>query len=414
MAVALVVVALGSVRLYAEPDPYGIYFEDNPSVLGTKQDQADSSTGDQLNSTTNDPAATLLQNTLLTQNTLQSETASMPPAQDCTLTSSQRSSFESSSTPEIRKLSGYESLCGGKFMHGSMLFTSMPASPSDAVEMAKDTAMRLKEFARFGLKPKVILEPLINGQPIDFAAFSRGEHDQSMHSYFDTLASEGITDELLGEVTSFPEPNIPEWGTTEPNLIAACITKAAQLQKAHFPHSLTSVLLDSKSYPSGTSWEGGQYASLAPYVAPIPKGLIDSFGLQGYPWPDPDSVHDPAVFLSANQALEAARILNVSRIWFNTGTFRRGVAWNNTTYTLSPSERYTILHNILNEAQKIRADGVEPEIMLFAENKLDTPEQIDWSYDLSDNGGSGHANSFKNFQHETATLNIPLYIFDTY
>lgn len=409
----LLFVGMGSVKLYAEPDTYHFTQEEDSIMAGSITDD-DAPNNDKTTPPTGNSASTLLHHGVLGQSTPKSGSLIMPPPEACTTTSASLSGFETSTLPEIRKLSDYEKLCGGTFIVGGMLFTAMPGNTTTAVTMAKDTALRLKEFARFNLRPKVILEPLVNGHPIDFTAFARGDYDAALHAYYDALAKEGITNTSLGEVTAFPEPNIPEWGTTEPNLIAACITKAAQIQKAHFPASKTSILLDSKSYPSGTSWEGGKYLSLAPYVNPVPKGLIDSFGLQGYAWPDPDNSQDPGVFLSANQALEAARILGVSNIWFNTGTFKRGVAWNGKTFTPTPAERYTILNGIISETQKVRNAGLNAEIMLFSEDKFVTAERIDWSYGLNDATESSHAAAFKNFQHEAAAKSLPLYIFDTF
>ncbi len=337
----------------------------------------------------------------------------LPQNPECIPTTPNFSRFEKSLSPEIQKLADYEQVCNGGFIKGSMLFMSMPSDAQDAVSLAQDTAIRINEFATFNLQPKIIMEPLHRGVPVDFEAFARGDFDATMKTFYTELLELGITDSQLGELIPFPEANIPVWHNTNPETFALCVTKLATIQKSVFPGSKISILLDSKSYPSGASWTGGAYASLLPYISSIPNGLVDSFGLQGYPWPDPKPMHQADTFLSADIAIEAAKKLGVKNIWFNTGTYKRGTAWDGNIYTLTPDERFTIFGKIIEQAERVKSQGFELELMLFSENKFHKAEGNDWSYLETAQSIGDHAQLLKAVQARLVSKSIPLYIFDS-
>ena len=261
-----------------------------------------------------------------------------------------------------------------------MIFISTPADVPEAAGLAADIAFALREFASYGVAPVIVMEPVTKAGNLDFKAYRGGAYDAVLEVFFAALRAEGITDEKTGLFVPFPEANIPEWGNTDPGDFAACFTKTVQIYKKYFPGGQAAVLLDSKSYPSGTSWEGGAYASLAPYLTGIPKGLADSFALQGYPWPDPQPDYSAGNFVRPSLAIEAASILGVKEVWLSTGTFATGKAWNGQRINLSPEQRGLILKDVLARAAEIKAAGYQTSVHVFAENKLSTSEGIDWSY----------------------------------
>jgi hypothetical protein len=348
------------------------------------------------------------------QDVLGNQTAGSIALKDCGVTEPAHQGLTASYVPELRKLAEYEQVCGGAVANRVMIFLGMPASANEAAGLAKDASYTLKELARFGISPLVILEPVTSQGFINYASYKTGGYDIAMDAYFDTLKAQGITDAMMGLWVPFPESNIPEWGNTNPVDVAACITKTAQFQKKYFPSSKTSVLFDSKSYPNGNSWDGGSYASLVPYVKDIPKGLIDSFGLQGYPWPDEPADYNAAHFVNPDLAKEAASVLGVNSVWLSTGTFAEGKAWNGKTITLSPAQRQTILADILNQAGKLQASGLNVSLNLFAENKLATKEAINWSYWSSGNMATSPSTGvFKTLAHDLRASNIDLWLFDS-
>ncbi len=223
----------------------------------------------------------------------------------------------------------------------------------------------------------------------------------------------------MGMWVMLPEGNLPEWTSVDPAVFAANVTKVAQYQKKYFPASQTAIMLDSESYPSANSWSGGAYTSLLPYVQSIPKGLIDSFGLQGFPWASPanqpgPNLYDPKIYLRTDLAAAAARSLGITNVWLNTGTFSRQYTNNATaTVAMSPVSRQTLLNGVVAQAKGLQGQGFTVSVHLFAQDKSGTGEAIDWSY-WQTPGDSANTDVFTTFVHDLTTTNIPLWIFDTY
>jgi hypothetical protein len=217
---------------------------------------------------------------------------------------------------------------------------------------------------------------------------------------------------MMGMWVMFPEGNIPVWNNVDPATFAANVTKTVKFQKKHFPSSGATILLDSQTYPSGTSWSGGSYKSLLPYVKSIPSGLIDSFGLQGFPWSPPKgqegALFDPNIYLQVDLAAEAARKLGANNIWLNTGTFGRAYAGTANEVKVPALKRQTMLDGVITQANKLRAQDFNTSIHLFAENKAATPEGIDWSY----LGIHETEAIFKTFVHDITITDHSIWLFD--
>ena len=320
----------------------------------------------------------------------------------------------------IRKLYQYEKLCGSRVAGTLMVFTGMPTNESNAKLLAGDMAVTLKEFAKYSLHPLVVMEPTTASGIIDFQKFNQGSYDSAFNSYFSTLKSKGVTDAKMGTWVPLPESNIPEWGSTNPSLFSANFVRAANIQKKHFPNSKISIILDSLSYPPGElDWDGGAYVSLAPYLKGIPKGLVDSFGYQGFPWAAPAnepnySNYDAGKFLKPGIAKEAAQLLGTKHIWLNTGTFR-------TFHSNDPSKeviasttlRTQILNDIVTQADWLKRQGFKVTVSLFAENKSDTAEAVDWSYWSGNNLSGAHASALKSFLSKLRSKSIGFWLFDS-
>ncbi|EDK72645.1 hypothetical protein TM7_0203 [candidate division TM7 genomosp. GTL1] len=299
--------------------------------------------------------------------------------------------LENAKSPELRKLAEYEQRFG--FVTDElMLFSDTPVSTAEATEFATDTAEKLNEFASFDIKPILILEPTSSQGALDLTRYRNGGYDTILNVFFATLKRTSITDEKLGTLVPFPEANTPAWeNTTNPAVIAACITKTAQKQKQYFRGSKTALLLDSKTYPSNdTLWEHGEYRSLKPYVASIPKELVDAFGLQGFPWmspaDDPEALRlvNPEQFLDATLAIEAAKTLETKNVWFNSGSFSRIHTGDPAqTNSMTPAERQEVVDGIVKQVQEAHSAGFTVSLNLFSADKSKVGEGIDWSYTRS-------------------------------
>lgn len=323
-------------------------------------------------------------------------------------------------SPELRKLAQYEAACNGTLAARVSFFVPTPITVSAAQSDADSVAVKLKEFASFGVDSLVFIEPVSDsGNNIDLNLYSSGAYDSALNAYFADLKADGITDTMMGMWAVLPEGNLPVWSTTDPATYVIDVTKTVQFQKKYFPNSQSAILLDSESYAPGTAWGSGSYVSLLPYVQNIPKGLIDSFGLQGFPWTAPanqavNTVYDPKTYLRVDFAVEAARALGINNIWFNTGTFYQMYTQAAAeTVTLSPAQRQSMLNSVLSQAELLKNQGFNVAIHLFAQDKSATAEATDWSYWHNQPGEDANTVVLTTFVHDITTAGIPLWLFDS-
>ena len=336
----------------------------------------------------------------------------------CGAAAPKRVNLEAAAISQLRKLAEHDAVCGNATAARVSFFVGTPTTPDQAREEAIWVADTLKEISKFGLGAVVFMEPSYNGASLNTAQYKAGAYDVALEAYFAALKSKGVTDAQMGVWVPFPEANIPVWNSVNPDDFIATVSRTVQFQKKHFPGSKASVMLDSKSYPSATSWEGGTYKSLLPYVAGMPKGLIDSVGLQGFSWPpqygDPAQL-DPSVFLPHQLAVEAAAALGVKDIWFNTGSYMRAARENKSKPdSLSSAQRQKVMDGIVAQAKNARSKGYNVSIHLFAEDKFATAEAIDWSFwDKGQSDAASHKPVYRTFINDLRTNNIPLWLFDS-
>lgn len=329
--------------------------------------------------------------------------------------------LSSAVAPELRKLAQYDQLCNGNPVQRDSFFVPTPTTTVAAASDANDVAVKLIEYASFGIKPLVFIEPdTDDGTNIDLNLYQAGDYDAALNAYFADLQGDGVTDAMMGMWVVLPEGNLPVWTSVDPATYTADVIKTIDFQKQYFPTSQSALLLSSETYPSVSSWSGGQYVSLLPYVENIPKGLVNSFGLEGFPWSPAanqsgSSLDDPSVYLPANLAAQAASSLGISDVWFNTGTFNQMYAQNpNEIVTTQPAQRQAELNGVLTQAKILQSDGYDVAIHLFAQNKANTTEGTDWSYWNSVPGDEAGTSVLTTFIGQTAEANIPLWLFDTY
>jgi len=340
----------------------------------------------------------------------------------CALHDNKTAQLAQSTLPQLQKLAEYEEACSGMVTDTTMIFTRMPSSADDATQLSHEMAGHLTEFNSYNIQPLIILEPVTNEGPVNFGEYQQGKYDSYMQTYFQNLKTQGITDVMMGTWVPFPEPNIPEWDNTTIEAAVTNIMKTIALQKEHFPTSKASVLLNSMSYPPDNStWNGGEYKSLIPYITNIPKGLVDSFGYQGFPWSPPQNEGvlsqanlSASNFLQSGLAIEAAKELGVTKIWLNTGSFSRSYANDpGQQVTVSSEKRGEILQSIIKEAQEIQNAGFTTAIHLFAEDKSAMSEGVDWSYWRTGQADSSpDTQNFKTFVATARESNFQFWLFD--
>lgn len=330
--------------------------------------------------------------------------------------------LEKSTDPQLKKLAEYQSLCGSLPSNHMMIFTDMPKDDIEAKAKAQKMAVTLKEFASFNIRPIVIIEPVASWGYVDFEEFKSGFYTPWLATYFKTLRAEGITDQTMGIWVPFPEANLPYWNRNNaaPEDFGAMVNVYLSTAKATFPNLEASILLNSATYSADDfDWERGEYISLMPYVKNIQKGLVQSFGLQGFPWAPPANrtgqpIFDASEFLNYKLAQEAADTLGVKKIWFNTGTFKTKYAGDELRVkTVAPEKRADILTGVLTQAKTLQEKGYEVSVNLFAENKNNSTEATDWSYFTSNTVRTSPGSPvFTNFAARLHEAKIDLWLFD--
>lgn len=319
-----------------------------------------------------------------------------------------------SSDQALAKLGRYEGDLGYGFAE-NMLFVGMPRDTAEAEQQAGDLAKTLKEYAHQGVRPIIIMEPTYNGgkDKADLAKLTEDKDgtNEPWNRFFQTLNWAGVTDDQLGTVVPFPEPNLPEWGgaITNAGTFRANFTRVAQAIKTHFRRAEVSILLDSTTYRDGdTKWATGvtDPVALLPYVTGIPQGLVDSICLQGFPWQPGDRAED---YLNAQTALTLAARAGVKKIWFNTGSFSSRVDETGRKFVADQDERLRVLGEALAQADAVRRAGSGDEFKvrmnIFAQN--DTDERApDWSYAPADYP------ALRSALYAAAKAGIPVSLFD--
>ena len=325
-----------------------------------------------------------------------------------------------SQSPMIQKYAEYVALCGEGTAKRLMFFAGMPGAVGDIPEMTQDMAVALKTFAAVGLAPLVIVEPIANNQKIDLQTIKEGTYNSLFDQYFAALKQKGITDAQMGMWVPFPENNLPEWGNVDPDTFAANVTTYVGYQKKYFPASQASIMLDPMTYkPTASGFDDGSYISLSPWVKNIPKGLINSFGMQGFPWASAanDASHETNesadVFLPSGLAAEAAKLLGVSKIWLNTGTFSdRYTDSASAKIHRSAAQRLQTFTTTARQVALLQAKGFSVSVNLFNQDKSNADEAVNWSYWPAGQPGAADSNVFISFTDVLRKNGIDLWLFD--
>lgn len=353
-------------------------------------------------------------------NGTQQSAAPQPPTH-CSNGAQKHVSLENNSDPILRKLSEYEAVCDGAIGDTMMFFSAMPTDNSEAVDLASDTAVRLKAFAAEHIAPLVAFEPSTTSPSI-VSDINTGVYDGAIATYFQTLKTLGVTDAQMGTWILFPEANTPSWHNTDPAVFTTNVVRLSGLLKRVFPEAHRTILLNSRTYKSDdANWDNGELKSLTPYVSHIPKGTVDSFGYQGFPSVSPAhasssySQLNTTDFLPANLARDAARQLQVKKIWCNTGTFGRMYTDDPAKQvTISPDIRRQTVNEITSRLQQLQSYGFTVSLNLFANDKSNEDEHTDWSYWSTGNyADSPTVQVFKLFVAELQENHIFVSLYDT-
>lgn len=320
----------------------------------------------------------------------------------------------------LRQLEMYQSICQSFAVKKLMVFTAFPYSSQSATEDASFMANKLKMFHDNEIEALVIVEPYVGEDLMEYKDFLAGKYTTYLDSYFSNLKNLGVTDQMMGTWVPFPESNTPNWANknTEPKDFAFAVNRYLVVMKKYFPNAKGSVLLNATTYePTDTEWNNGDYLSLIPYLEDVDKNLVDSFGMQGFPWVSKATTKRRQIFraqefLQYELAIASAQELRTKDIWLNTGTFYAKYASDpSNRVEVSLNERKGILTGILDVARMIQSyqsDEYRVSINMFSEDKSTFNEMTDWSYFQNDDSKT----LLIEFLRRAEVMDIPVSLFD--
>lgn len=321
---------------------------------------------------------------------------------------------------QLNRLAVYQEVCRSLAVKRMMLFTDFPYDHKSSVESASLMAGKLKLFSQNGVEPLVVIEPAVGDKLMRYDDFLDGKYTRALDEYFRNLKEAGVTDEMMGTWVPFPESNTPNWANKnmEPKDFALSVNRYLGTMKKHFPQAKGSILLNAATYaPSDIEWNNGDYLSLSPYLEDIDTNLVDSFGIQGFPWVSRATSKRKEIFrapefLQNEIAIASAQQLRTKDIWINTGTFFAKYASDpKDRVEVSLNRRKAILNDILEVAENIREyqqNEYRVSINLFSEDKSDFNEATDWSYFQDDDSKTLLAE----FLHKSEIMDVPVSLSD--
>ena len=143
-------------------------------------------------------------------------------------------------------------------------------------------------------------------------------------------------------------------------------------------------------------------------------------GVQGFLWHPSDENDRRLAVIRANQFIpaylvqEVAESLNTKEVLINTGTYRHRKTVNGGSRAISTEERQLTLESIVREVEIMQASNYKVTVNIFAENKLDLKEGVDWSYwQANSYGDSTHTALFMNFVRKLEAKNVTISMFDS-
>jgi hypothetical protein len=294
----------------------------------------------------------------------------------------------------LQKLDEYQKVCNSLLSKELMIFTDFPYDKNSAEVSALKLSEKFKTFSANGIKPLVIAEPVMNGEKMKYTDFLNGKYDIIFDHYFAKFAEYGVTSQMMGIWVPFPESNVPIWENkyTRPVDFSRAVNKYLGFLKKHFPDAKGSILLNVVTYlPTDITWQRGKYISLSPYLKDLDAALVDSIGIQGFPWVDTalarsseSDVLSAYDFLKPDIISSAVKELKGADLWINTGSINKKYTDNDTlTVATTINERRKTLSSIIEVISTIQADlnsSVSITVNIFAEDKSEYVEATDWSY----------------------------------
>lgn len=235
---------------------------------------------------------------------------------------------------------------------------NMPQSRASIEGASYYMANIMNEYAKYGITPIFIFEPFGDNGQLDLGRLKNGEYSANMELLFSMIKNDRkVSEDKLGIMVPYPEINTPAFNRANfvPENLPTMVNVFFDSIKKSYPNVRGGLLLDAKSYDVDKSWGQGSAKSFAPYITGIKPNTIEIFGLQGFPWASNDAsikVYDPVAFLPIGITEEAANILGIKKIWFNTGTMKKQYP-NNTVY-VSPAERTTTFNGIVDQATRLQ------------------------------------------------------------
>lgn len=312
----------------------------------------------------------------------------------------------------IQSINYYKRLNSNLKVKKGMVFINMPSNQQGIDDATSYLASLFKSFQTNKIEPLIVVEPSNENGPISFDSIANGEYNNNFDLFFNSLANKYDSTKLNTTWVPFPEPNIPNtWNNNNFDVrsFGYMFNNFSRIQKSNLSNSKSTILLNNKTYDSNDiNWSNGEYKSFTGYIENIDKGLIDSFGIQGFAWnySNPTwSLKNAKTIIQSSLLTEAAQTLGLKSIWANTGT-DRFFKDNSIVYEVSNRDRNQINTDLSSELVKFTSQGYNVEVNLFLEDKLNTNEGRDWSYYTTNEDRKVFSNFTNSLQRGNVSISI--------
>jgi hypothetical protein len=299
----------------------------------------------------------------------------------------------SGTSVKYEPLERYNQMAGGDFATSVMLFSSTPVGEDEIESVSNRIAAKIKTLSKSNLEVIVVLEPISASQgKLNFSDIALGKYNNDFVGLMTALKSKGVTNANIGNWIIWPEPNLPDKYWNKPRFESAnfgdMFNNFAAPLKAAYPNAKMTILMDTKSYdPSDYDYANGKAVSWSPYLNRVDKSLVTTIGIQGFTWyakDGSDKLIDPKQYLPTTLVVEAAQQLGIKSLLVNTGQAKAYKSTNGGVVQISDSQRRRINQEVAAQILKLKNYGYETTANFFVEDKIDTPEGIDFSYPTDD------------------------------
>ena len=290
----------------------------------------------------------------------------------------------------LTQLNKYNQLCGSQITDHVMIFNGIPSKLSEVKDSVISLHNQIDELVKYNLTPIIVLEPVFDTKNISFSELASNSYNLIWSEYFSELYR--LNPALQAEWIFMPEINTPIWDQSnfKASDFGLIVNQFGASLKKFFPNNNLDLLFNSTSYNwNDKQWQKPLTQNFNQYLLKIDKKLINRLWIQGFPFASRKSESanknqelniQLKSYLNTTFLMESANYLNIKKVGINTGTFSEKYRSIKDQIKLTNLNRQSLHDQTIQEIQNLKNVGYDTAVNLFLENKMQTPEETNWSY----------------------------------